>query len=41
LTVPLALAAGLSGAVDSTGLIITTDLAEVAAAAFTLARRIG
>jgi ABC-type sulfate/molybdate transport systems ATPase subunit len=31
LTVPFALAAGLSGAVDSTGLIITAGLAEVAA----------
>jgi ABC-type sulfate/molybdate transport systems ATPase subunit len=33
LTVPFALAAGLSGAVDSTGLIITAGLAEVAAGA--------
>jgi hypothetical protein len=33
LTVPFALAAGLSGAVDSTGLIITACLAEVAAGA--------
>ncbi|HEY1785586.1 MAG TPA: VIT1/CCC1 transporter family protein, partial [Pirellulales bacterium] len=31
LTVPFALAAGLSGAVDSSGLIITAGLAEVAA----------
>lgn len=31
LTVPFALAAGLSGAVDSTGIIITAGLAEVAA----------
>jgi len=33
LTVPFALAAGLSGAVDSTGQIITAGLAEVAAGA--------
>ena len=31
LTVPFALAAGLSGAVDSTGLIVIAGLAEVAA----------
>jgi VIT1/CCC1 family predicted Fe2+/Mn2+ transporter len=31
LTVPFALAAGLSGAVDSTGIIITAGLAEIAA----------
>lgn len=31
LTVPFALAAGLSGAVDSTGVIVTAGLAEVAA----------
>src|SRR3954452_20162195 len=31
LTVPFALAAGLSGAVDATGVIITAGLAEVAA----------
>jgi VIT1/CCC1 family predicted Fe2+/Mn2+ transporter len=31
LTVPFALAAGLSGAVDSTGLIVTAGLAEIAA----------
>jgi vacuolar iron transporter family protein len=31
LTVPFALAAGLSGAVDSTGIIVTAGLAEVAA----------
>lgn len=33
LTVPFALAAGLSGAVDSIGLIVTAGLAEVAAGA--------
>ncbi len=33
LTVPFALAAGLSGAVDSTGIVITAGLAEVAAGA--------
>jgi hypothetical protein len=31
LTVPFALAAGLSGAVDATSIVITADLAEVAA----------
>ena len=31
LTVPFALAAGLSGAVDSSGIILTAGLAEVAA----------
>ena len=31
LTVPFALAAGLSGAVDSTGIIVTAGLAEIAA----------
>src|SRR5512138_1628199 len=31
LTVPFALAAGLSGAVDSTSLIVTAGLAEIAA----------
>lgn len=31
LTVPFALAAGLSGAIDSTGIIITAGLAEIAA----------
>ena len=31
LTVPFALAAGLSGAVNSTGVIITAGLAEIAA----------
>ena len=36
LTVPFALAAGLSGAVDSTGLIITAGLAEVAAGAIAM-----
>src|SRR5271166_2354317 len=36
LTVPFALAAGLSGAVDSTSLIITAGLAEVAAGAIAI-----
>ena len=36
LTVPFALAAGLSGAVDSTNLIITAGLAEVAAGAIAM-----
>lgn len=36
LTVPFALAAGLSGAVSSTGIIITTGLAEVAAGAIAM-----
>jgi len=36
LTVPFALAAGLSGAVDSTALIITAGLAEVAAGAIAM-----
>jgi vacuolar iron transporter family protein len=36
LTVPFALAAGLSGAVDSSGLIITAGLAEVAAGAIAM-----
>jgi len=36
LTVPFALAAGLSGAVDSTSLIITAGLAEVAAGAIAM-----
>ncbi|HEX4141942.1 MAG TPA: VIT1/CCC1 transporter family protein [Pirellulales bacterium] len=36
LTVPFALAAGLSGAVDSNGLIITAGLAEVAAGAIAM-----
>lgn len=31
LTVPFALAAGLSGAVDSTGIVVTAGLAEIAA----------
>ena len=31
LTVPFALAAGLSGAVDSLGIIVTASLAEIAA----------
>jgi len=36
LTVPFALAAGLTGAVDSSGLIITAGLAEVAAGAIAM-----
>jgi vacuolar iron transporter family protein len=36
LTVPFALAAGLSGAVDSTALVITAGLAEVAAGAIAM-----
>jgi vacuolar iron transporter family protein len=36
LTVPFALAAGLSGAVDSTGLIIVAGLAEIAAGAIAM-----
>lgn len=36
LTVPFALAAGLSGAVDSSGLILTAGLAEVAAGAIAM-----
>ena len=36
LTVPFALAAGLAGAVDSTHLIITAGLAEVAAGAIAM-----
>ena len=36
LTVPFALAAGLSGAVDSTAIIITAGLAEVAAGAIAM-----
>jgi VIT1/CCC1 family predicted Fe2+/Mn2+ transporter len=36
LTVPFALAAGLSGAVDATGIIITAGLAEVAAGAIAM-----
>ncbi len=36
LTVPFALAAGLSGAVDSTGIIVTAGLAEVAAGAIAM-----
>ncbi len=31
LTVPFALAAGLSGAVDRTGIVVTAGLAEIAA----------
>jgi len=41
LTVPFALAAGLSGAVSSTAIIVTAGLAEIAAAAaFVIARLI-
>ena len=36
LTVPFALAAGLSGAVEATGIIITAGLAEVAAGAIAM-----
>jgi len=36
LTVPFALAAGLAGAVDSTGVIVTAGLAEVAAGAIAM-----
>ena len=36
LTVPFALAAGLSGAVDSTGIIVTAGLAEIAAGAIAM-----
>src|SRR5216110_3187092 len=36
LTVPFALAAGLSGAVSSTGIIITAGLAEIAAGAIAM-----
>ena len=36
LTVPFALAAGLSGAVDSSGIILTAGLAEVAAGAIAM-----
>lgn len=36
LTVPFALAAGLSGAVDSSGIIVTAGLAEVAAGAIAM-----
>jgi hypothetical protein len=47
LTVPFALAAGLSGAVESSGIILTAGLAEVAAgglaasAAFFIAKALG
>jgi vacuolar iron transporter family protein len=44
LTVPFALAAGLSGAVDTTGIIVTAGLAEIggvaAGMAFLIARAI-
>lgn len=36
LTVPFALAAGLSGAVDNTGIIVTAGLAEIAAGAIAM-----
>ena len=36
LTVPFALAAGLSGVVESTGIVITAGLAEVAAGAIAM-----
>ena len=36
LTVPFALAAGLSGAVDTTGIIVTAGLAEIAAGAIAM-----
>src|SRR5262245_49819463 len=36
LTVPFALAAGLSGAVESSGIIVTAGLAEVAAGAIAM-----
>lgn len=36
LTVPFALAAGLSGAVSSTGIVITAGLAEIAAGAIAM-----
>ena len=39
LTVPFALAAGLTGAVDSTSLVVTAGLAEIAAGA--IARGLG
>ena len=36
LTVPFALAAGLTGAVDSTALVVTAGLAEIAAGAIAM-----
>jgi len=36
LTVPFALAAGVSGAVDSTGLVVTAGVAEIAAGAIAM-----
>src|SRR5437016_13570820 len=36
LTVPLALAAGVSGAVDSTALVVTAGVAEIAAGAIAM-----
>jgi len=38
LTVPFALAAGLSGAVSATGIILTTGLAEIAAGSIAMGR---
>ena len=38
LTVPFALAAGLSGAVQSTGIIVTAGLAEIAAGSISMGR---
>ena len=38
LTVPFALAAGLSGAIASTGIVVTAGLAEIAAAAISRRR---
>jgi len=39
LTVPFALAAGLSGAVDSTNIIMTAGLAEIAAGSIAMGLR--
>ena len=38
LTVPFALAAGLTGAVDSTALVVTAGLAEIAAGSIAMIR---
>ena len=38
LTVPFALAAGLSGAIDTTSIIVTTGLAEIAAGSIAMGR---
>jgi predicted ABC-type transport system involved in lysophospholipase L1 biosynthesis ATPase subunit len=40
LTVPFALAAGLSGAAASTGIVVTAGLAEIAAGSIAMARRL-